>query len=368
MLYLEAPAGVGFSYSGNASFYKLSNDSITAKDNLAFLQRWLLKFPEYNTRDLFITGESYAGHYVPQLAQLILESRSNLSFKGIAIGNPLLEFDTDFNGQGDYYWSHGLISDQTYHLVNTVCNFSQINRESLSPSGDYSKACGIVVAQSDAEWPIQNFDGYDVTSDVCLSDGESQFGSREQHSLLASRFHPVSSLKYQQSGVRKQEAGVESIDLCVQDQTEKYLNRKDVQEVMHAKLVGVNKTWTFCTSNINYDFYNLEIPTIGVVGSLVESGIRVLVYSGDQDSVLPFIGTRILVNRLATEMGLNTTIPYKAWFDYDKQVGGWTQVYGENNNLSFATIRGASHLAPASSPKRSLALFAAFVAGKPLAA
>ncbi|CAL1374418.1 unnamed protein product [Linum trigynum] len=368
MLYLEAPAGVGFSYSANASFYELVNDSITAKDNLAFLQRWLLKFPEYKTRDLFITGESYAGHYVPQLAQLILESRSNISFKGIAIGNPFLEFDTDYNGKGEYYWSHGLISDHTYHLVNTVCNFSQIYRELLSLSGNYSKPCELVVAQSIEEWPSQNFDYNDVTSDVCLSDGKSQFGSQEHHSLLASRFHPVSSLKSRQSGLRKQEAGVESIDLCVQDQTDKYLNRKDVQEAMHAKLVGVNNTWSVCSKVVNYDYNNMEIPTIGVVGSLVGSGIRVLVYSGDQDSVVPFIGTRTLVNRLATKMGLNTTVPYKPWFDCDKQVGGWTQVYGENNKLSFATIRGASHLAAASSPKRSLALFAAFVAGKPLAA
>ncbi|CAI0411493.1 unnamed protein product [Linum tenue] len=329
MLYLESPAGVGFSYSANTSFYKLVNDSITAKDNLAFLQRWLLKFPEYKTRDLFITGESYAGHYVPQLAQLIVESRANLSFKGIVIGNPSLEFGTDLNGQGEYYWSHGVISDQTYHLVNTVCNFSQMYREILSASGNFSKQCELVVAQSKEEWRSRNFDNYDVTSD---------------------------------------EAGGESIDLCVQDHTDKYLNRKDVKEAMHAKLVGVNNTWSVCSKVVNYDHYNLEIPTIGVVGSLVGSGIRVLVYSGDQDSVVPFIGTRILVNRLATEMGLNTTVPYKAWFDYDKQVGGWTQVYGENNKLSFATIRGASHLAPASSPKRSLALFAAFVAGKPLAA
>ncbi|CAL1374415.1 unnamed protein product [Linum trigynum] len=367
MLYLESPAGVGFSYSANTSFYNLVNDSITAKDSLAFLQRWLLKFPEYKTRDLFITGESYAGHYVPQLAQLIVESGSNISLKGIAIGNPLLEFDTDFNGEGSYYWSHSLISDHTYQLVNTMCNFSQLRRESLLPSSSLSDPCEFVATQIKAELPHRNFNDYDVTSDVCLSDGESRFGSQEQHSSLASRFHPVSSLRSKQTGFRKQEAGGKSIDLCVQDETFTYLNRKDVQEAMHAKLVGVI-SWSFCSFVVNYDNNNLEIPTIGVVGSLAGSGVRALVYSGDQDSVLPFIGTRILVNRLAKEMGLNTTVPYKAWFDFDKQVGGWTQVYGENNKLSFATIRGASHMAPFSSPKRSLALFAAFVAGRPLAA
>ncbi|CAL1387211.1 unnamed protein product [Linum trigynum] len=330
MLYLESPAGVGFSYSANTSFYTLVNDSITAKDSLVFLQRWLVKFPEYNNRDLFITGESYAGHYVPQLAQLIVESGSNLCLKGITIGNPLLEFDTDFNAEGHFYWSHGLISDQTYHLINTICNVSQIMRESWS--GNYSKPCEMVANLINAEWASSNLDGYDVTSDVCLSDGETQLGSQKQHSSLASSFHPVSSLKSVQRAPRKKEAGGESIDLCVQDDTYTYLNRKDVHEAMHAKLVGLNSSWSFCSQVMNYDEYNLEIPTIGVVGSLVGSGIQVLVYSGDQDSVIPFIGTRHLMNRLTTEVGLNTPVPYKAWFDYDKQVG-WmdTSLWGEQS-------------------------------------
>jgi carboxypeptidase C (cathepsin A) len=33
----------------------------SAQDNFVFLQNWFLKFPEYKNRDLFITGESYAG-------------------------------------------------------------------------------------------------------------------------------------------------------------------------------------------------------------------------------------------------------------------------------------------------------------------
>ncbi|CAN0887511.1 Serine carboxypeptidase-like 46 [Linum grandiflorum] len=354
MLYLESPAGVGFSYSANTSFYNLVNDTITAKDNLVFLQQWLLKFPEYKTRDLFITGESYAGHYVPQLAQLIVQSRANLNLKAIAIGNPLLEFDTDMNGEGKFYWSHGLISDHTYHLVTTICNTSQLWRETML--GTLSKPCRIVAERIQDETPGRAFDPYDVTSDVCQSDS---INSQKKAA-------GISPLKAKQGRLGKLKAGGESIDLCVQDETDKYLNRKDVQRAMHAQLVGVT-SWTFCSNVMNYDNSNLENPTIGVVGSLVSSGIKVLVYSGDQDSVLPFIGTRTLVNRLAQQMGLNTTLPYKPWFDTDKQIGGWTQVYGEKKQLGFATIRGAAHMAPFSSPKRSLALFAAFVAGKPLA-
>ncbi|CAI0463705.1 unnamed protein product [Linum tenue] len=57
MLYLEAPIGVGFPYAADSSAYDGVTDLITARDNLAFLQKWFLKFPQYKNRSLFITGE-----------------------------------------------------------------------------------------------------------------------------------------------------------------------------------------------------------------------------------------------------------------------------------------------------------------------
>eukprot|EP00256_Glycine_max_P065516 XP_025980111.1 serine carboxypeptidase-like 46 [Glycine max] len=131
VLYLESPAGVGFSYSSNTSFYTLVTDEITAGDNLIFLPRWFTEFPEYSKNDFFITGESYAGHYAPQLAQLIVQTKTNFNLKGVAIGNPLMEFDTDLNSKAEFFWSHGLISDSTYNLFTRVCNYFTIRRQTI---------------------------------------------------------------------------------------------------------------------------------------------------------------------------------------------------------------------------------------------
>lgn len=60
MLYLESPAGVGFSYSANTSDYFMVTDERTARDVLIFLQGWVTKFQKYQNSDFFITGESYA--------------------------------------------------------------------------------------------------------------------------------------------------------------------------------------------------------------------------------------------------------------------------------------------------------------------
>jgi carboxypeptidase C (cathepsin A) len=70
MLYIEAPVGVGFSYSESGN-YKCDDDR-TANENLAAVKSFFEMFPEYKQNKFFITGESYAGVYVPTLAEAIV--------------------------------------------------------------------------------------------------------------------------------------------------------------------------------------------------------------------------------------------------------------------------------------------------------
>ncbi|XP_042481615.1 serine carboxypeptidase-like 45 isoform X2 [Macadamia integrifolia] len=211
MLYLEAPVGVGFSYSINTSNYVGVDDEITARDNLIFLQRWFVKFPEYKCRDLFVTGESYAGHYVPQLAQLILQFNKKeklFNLKGILLGNPLLDFVTDFNSKAEFFCL--LRSDE-----------NQVNNE-IS----------------------MYIDKYDVTIDVCLSS-------------ILSQSNALTHLQV-----------AEKLDVCVEDETTKYFNRVDVQKALHARLLGVT-SWVSCSDNLHYKKLNFEESMIPVVGSLI---------------------------------------------------------------------------------------------------
>ncbi|MBO8631192.1 peptidase S10, partial [Staphylococcus aureus] len=61
ILFLDSPAGVGFSYTNTSSDLKDSGDERTARDALIFLLRWFERFPQYKHRDFYIAGESYAG-------------------------------------------------------------------------------------------------------------------------------------------------------------------------------------------------------------------------------------------------------------------------------------------------------------------
>ncbi|KAF9613270.1 hypothetical protein IFM89_006769 [Coptis chinensis] len=75
IIFLESPVGIGFSYSSNPSEYLTNGDKRTADDSLIFLLKWFERFPQYKGRDFYITGGSYAGHYIPRLAQAIMRYR-----------------------------------------------------------------------------------------------------------------------------------------------------------------------------------------------------------------------------------------------------------------------------------------------------
>ncbi|XP_043705168.1 serine carboxypeptidase-like 45 [Telopea speciosissima] len=276
-----------------------------------------------------LTTEAFTeGHYVPQLALRMLEFNKKdklFNLKGIALGNPTLDFTTDFDSVADYLWSHGLITDSTFEELTSSCTYSQFMKEYTRKN--LSLVCEIVITHFENELNIFNISDllYGVTFDQCVSLSESQ---------------PFAN----------------QLDVCILNETSEYLNRKDVQKALHARLFGVGG-WVNCYNS------NVEVPTVPILGTLISSGIRVLVYSGDQDAQVPLIGTRKVINVLANQLALNTTSPYTTWFE-NKQVAGWTQVFG--GVLSFATIRGASHRAPFTSPERSLAMFISFLEGKPL--
>ncbi|PNY17809.1 serine carboxypeptidase 45-like protein [Trifolium pratense] len=321
MIYLDSPVGVGFSFSANTTYYFLLNDRMAARDNLLFLEGWFNKFPSYRNNEFFITGESYAGHFAPQLAHLIIQTKSKINLKGIAIGNPLLEFNTDFSSTAEFLWSHGQISKSTFEMLKSVCSYAEIQRQSINFT--LSTACAKVNLLVQTEVTAYT-DAFDVIVDVCLPSKKQQ-SSMLTHHLYAGK------------------------GTCSAEETARYFNRKEVQQALHAHLQEGVTNWSTCSQVLIYDFKNLENPTITLLGTLIKSGVRVLAFSGDQDSVIPFIGTQSLIDGLAKEIRMKTTVPYRAWFK-GRQVGGWTQVYG--GKLSFATIRGAGHATSSTQPGR----------------
>lgn len=130
MIYIEAPAGVGFSSCPNATECSF-DDNNSADDNWVALYNLMTqKFSDLQNNDLYLAGESYAGIYVPKLAQKIDNYLQNPTgtykpnLKGFIVGNGVTNWKYD--GTPAYvemaYW-HGLI-DQTLHDNLATCNLT----------------------------------------------------------------------------------------------------------------------------------------------------------------------------------------------------------------------------------------------------
>ena len=121
VIFLESPAGVGFSYQDDN---KLDTDDVqTAEDNYQALVQFFMKFPQFKKNPFYITGESYAGVYIPTLAVNVLRdaSHAQLNLKGIAIGNGHFNENFILNSRFGFAFNHALIDTTLWEKAVDVC-------------------------------------------------------------------------------------------------------------------------------------------------------------------------------------------------------------------------------------------------------
>lgn len=330
ILFLESPAGVGFSYTNTSSDLQTSGDKRTAEDAYVFLINWLERFPQYKYRDFYIAGESYAGHYVPQLAQVVYRNNKGLqkpviNFKGFMVGNAVTDDYHDFLGTFEYWWSHALISDSTYKLLKETCDFTS----SQHPSNQCQKAMDL------ADSELGNIDEYSIYTRSCNSSGS------QRHKLRS--HHPWRSYGY---------------DPCTERYSTLYFNRPEVQKALHANVTSISYSWATCSDPLEKYWQDSPRSMLPIYQELLRAGIRIWVFSGDTDAVVPVTATRYSIDALR----LRTIVNWYPWYD-NQEVGGWTQIY---KGLTLVTIRGAGHEVPLHQPRKAFILFKAFLEGKPM--
>ncbi|CAI9102938.1 OLC1v1001334C1 [Oldenlandia corymbosa var. corymbosa] len=328
VLFLESPAGVGFSYSKQRTDYTIGGDRKTAQDNYIFLINWLERFPEYKGRDFYLAGESYAGHYVPQLARTIAfhnfkAKKTIINLKGIMIGNAAINDETDSIGMYEYWASHALISQETLKEISNNCDFS--------PNGTLTDKCSTITNQTEKLY--DEIDVYSIYAPMCLSVGK-----------LTPTPKPFTIMNF---------------DPCSDTYVTAYMNRPEVQVALHANVTkNIPYAWEPC-SNLLENWTDSSASVLLLFTELIEHGVRVWVYSGDVDGRVPVTGTQYSLETMAVPI----TTPWGPWY-LNGEVGGYVQYY--QNNLTFATVRGAGHQVPSYRPDRSLELVSRFLTGSPL--
>ncbi|XP_059065270.1 serine carboxypeptidase-like 31 [Cryptomeria japonica] len=342
LLFLESPAGVGFSYSNKSSDYKILGDNMTTEDSYMFLQNWFGIYPEYKTHEFYIAGESYAGKYVPELAELI-HDRNKISstslyinLKGFMVGNPETHDGNDWRGQMDYAWSHAVVSDETHRIITDNCDFDSDNPWS-------NENCTNGVNEVFSQY--NEIDMYSLYTPKCIHRNSTK-----------NKKHGGNQFKYSTNKMMRRMAG--GYDPCLDDSAQVYYNSFDVQKALHVINGPQLRNWSICNMDIFNGWNDTRSSVLPAYLKLIEAGLRIWVYSGDTDGRVPVLSTRYSLNALQ----LPKIGPWRPWYHHG-QVGGWIQEY---EGLTFATFRGAGHAVPLFKPGNALAFFRSFLLGKAL--
>ncbi|EFN61705.1 Vitellogenic carboxypeptidase [Camponotus floridanus] len=111
VIYIDNPVGTGYSFTDNKKGYARNEVEVGRNLHTALVQFFLL-FPELQNNDFFVTGESYAGKYVPAVSHAIknhnIKAKTKINLKGLAIGDGLSDPENQLQ-YGDYLYQIGLI-------------------------------------------------------------------------------------------------------------------------------------------------------------------------------------------------------------------------------------------------------------------
>jgi len=338
MVFIEQPAGVGFSYPLDDFEY---TDAVAAEDNWEFVKGFLKLYPQLKTSPFWLTSESYGGHYVPTLAQLILqENKGEVDFKGVIIGNPLLYLPyTNFGMYGMFHaWS--LIPEPEYQaFLENECWWLDDLGEAMKPMPDEQvEKCNELL---DYFYNLtENLDPYALGFPTCSSGQFSKIVKQIMPRWLSGVF---AKFKYVP---------------CSEDYATDYLNRADVQKALHVK--GSVK-WSGC-ADVKYSEDSVVADMTLVIKDIVErGGVRMMIMSGNEDSVCATLGDQ----QWMWKTGYNNS---EAWAPYslDGQVAGFSTVFTAPNGYGFryATVQGAGHMIPMTQPRRGSYIVEKFLRGE----
>jgi carboxypeptidase C (cathepsin A) len=340
MVFLEQPVGVGFSYSNVEDDYRIGDDQ-AAKDNLATIQGLISKFPHFAKNELFITSESYGGHYMPTLANEIVnyndaqkDASTKLNFKGFAVGNPYTDYYSGVGAEMETYWGKQLLPKPLWDKY--VANGCTTIEQQLNNS-----VCSSLIL--DFMRKIGNLNPYALDYPVCLT--------------------------AQQMTMRAHLLGQEQIvdmpyEPCEDEYSSNYLNRADVKDALH---VHEDIVWAECSRTTKYELKDKMLPMEKYYRILLNSkthpDMRILVYSGDDDSVCGTIGTQ----RWIYDLGFPLVSDWETWYVNGQTAGYISKFktpYSKESRFSFMTVHGAGHEVPTYKPKEALDLFEKYLNNK----
>ncbi|XP_063003560.1 lysosomal protective protein [Elgaria multicarinata webbii] len=360
ILYLESPVGVGYSYSESKDYR--TNDTEVARVNYLALKEFLHLYPEFSSKDLYLTGESYGGVYIPTLAQWVMQD-PDLNLKGIAVGNGLSCYETNDNSLVYFAYYHGLLGSrlwkdlQAYCCSQGKCNFH--NNTNLN--------CTLAMAEMIRIVDESGLNIYNLYA-PCAGGVPGSFrydGDVLVTHDLGNNFmrQPLRSL-WQQNLFRWQAAkkNVRLDPPCINTTAPSaYMNDAQVRKALH--IAGSAPEWQMCSFAVSRGYKRLYTKMNDQYMKLLSTmKYRILVYNGDVDMACNFLGDEWFVDSLQQKVA----VARRPWIFTDEsgqdQIGGFVK---EFTNIAFLTIKGAGHMVPADRPRAAYNMFERFITKQP---
>jgi carboxypeptidase C (cathepsin A) len=359
VIYLESPKGVGFSYCENVkkSSDCVNTDESTAQDAYEFLVNFFNSFPEFKQNKFYITGESYAGIYIPMLIDQIDQDPLNakLNFVGAAIGNGCWGNSvgtcafSSAEAQGisaDFYYGHGMYSQALRAKIESACGKFEKN----------SVACSQQLSEMNKQ--IGQFNIYNIY-DECGNDQRRRLEENNSTSSVKSFNDVRDILSAPEVTVEthhsfKVSAGysqaLTDYECGAETAMDEYLANEKVISALHV---------TANTPGMTYKKTATDL--LPLYAELIKKH-QILIYSGDTDGCVPYVGTE----RWTRGLGFTVTNDWHQWFSKPDEVhavhkAGYAVTF---DKFQFITINGAGHMVPQYQGAYSLTMLKKFFANE----
>uniref|UniRef100_A0A2K6G955 Carboxypeptidase n=1 Tax=Propithecus coquereli TaxID=379532 RepID=A0A2K6G955_PROCO len=357
MLYLESPAGVGFSYSDDKGY--ATNDTEVAQSNFEALKDFFCLFPEYKDNKLFLTGESYAGIYIPTLAVLVMQDPS-MNLQGLAVGNGLSSYEQNDNSLVYFAYYHGLLGNrlwsslQTHCCSQNKCNFyDNKDPECVTNLQEVSRIVGssglnIYNLYAPCAGGVPSYLRFEKDT-VVVQD----LGNNFILLPLKRAWHQV--LLRSGSRVRMDPPCTNTTAAST------YLNDPYVRKALH--IPEQLPRWDMCNFLVNLQYRRLyQSMNSQYLKLLNAQKYKILLYNGDVDMACNFMGDEWFVDSLNQKMEVQRRPWLVNYGESGEQIAGFVK---EFSHIAFLTIKGAGHMVPTDKPLAAFTMFSRFLNKQP---
>lgn len=323
--------GTGFSYVQNGAYAQTLPQ--VGQEFVYFLREFVQAFPEYAAErhqeegpggpvDVYLAGESYAGQFVPYIADALIKShtRAPVHLAGIAIGNGYLDPRAQAGSEIDMLVAHNIWA-QNGREVRELAPVLSACRAALAkdarPRLEYPDCDAILQKLLDISTRTVDGKAFCLNAyDMRLVDTSPACGMNWPKELAS---------------------------------TYAFLRRPDVRRALHVNDERKPEAWIECNTAVGRPIHahaNDTDASVTLLPGLLEAHVPVLLFAGDQDVICNYVGLERMIDALTWggQRGLQT--PTQDWRINGEQVGTWRT----DRNLTWVKVHNASHMAAYDQP------------------